>query len=1115
MTSTLRLSTIMALLLLSSRVGIASDSAITRHHHSDVDSALAAMTSPDEALVLSFIPLYGPIRQQFDRALTDITLGDDQRRIVHLVMIDPQYDDQTLTAYGISRLPTTILLNRDRVIIDVYVGMPSARSLGAWLRDGLQSMASGAWAGLGQAAPAGGPIAIELGAQDPQLRLTALQRLAVNPHDHIPALITGLDHDHLAVRVACARQLRRLLPGLPAYDAWHDRQQRHAAAALISQWWQELDHSQLPPPPEGLDGEVLHAALQAIAALEAPEPPLRTAAMTRLVQFGDEVLPLLRSEEASPASARTRAMVRWMVLVPDTIESRRALRTVLTNGSSVERQEAVESLAQLGAEALPILTEILHDEDVLVRESALSSLGTIGGAEAMQAVASALTSDDSNLRMVAARQLGQTRDANAAALVAEAGLINDDDEMVAVAAITAIADARGERQEAVLIQALEDPRWRVRAAAATAIASLRISTPTAAKALADRLEDTDPFVIAEVIKALTQARRPPSDERLFSVIERLPDLAQDIARMLGRSETDRLPSVTALLQRSPPQARAGIFNAAAAAHSRHNRNRDQAWLRLATTALEDDPDPALREAALRLLSGLSPTLTIPLLDQFIKDPIAEVRHVALEAMVAAAAYDWGFSTVRDDHNSSGFGVISGQAPVTKTPQPTPSRSTLGRLASLLTRGRQDQEPASDQPPEEPDSTDNPQQLAQARHQVWLEDIQDLDDDTPFLILARLLCSPEAQFTEQALTLLPQVSWPQDGVGHRDHAWRQAIGALMLRSAHDPVIMGLLRADPVTCLIIINNLQLLSSSATPNPRWTQAQQAIRDIIAEDDYLLAAAAHNPGVFAGIVLNSSSHPLFAINDSQTATRLQEQLIAAEDPWLRVIGYSAAIRARATPELITTGLADPDPRIHLAVLQAMTRSDIAEVVREELAAPLVAADDLEMSLAALRVLVHPGFHDTLDLRSALRRIEVADRRIWIGHQGSRASTPSIIQEPLDRQPAFLNVIAERQVPMDSDRERQWNLTAMLVLAQYGDNRLIDRFYGLREQDATSTQALFQALSLTSDERLLPLLRDQFENASDRNELVTILNTLSGLRSREARILRRDINRRLQTMPQ
>ena len=109
------------------------------------------------------------------------------------------------------------------------------------------------------------------------------------------------------------------------------------------------------------------------------------------------------------------------------------LQAILTNGQSSDREEAVLELGDSGrADAVPILSLALGDENEEVRAAAVSALLEIGGDEAAYAISIALIDTDPSVRTDAVDALGEIGGKLAMDVLEQA--MEDGDEYVREAA---------------------------------------------------------------------------------------------------------------------------------------------------------------------------------------------------------------------------------------------------------------------------------------------------------------------------------------------------------------------------------------------------------------------------------------------------------------------------------------------------------------------------------------------------------------------------------------------------------------------------------------------------------------------------------------------------------
>jgi HEAT repeat protein len=186
-----------------------------------------------------------------------------------------------------------------------------------------------------------------------------------------------------------------------------------------------------------------------------------------------------------------------------------ALMAGLTDPDVRARRAAAEALESLGNEAapaIPALIRALGDGDFIVRWIAVRTLGKFGAkqsAGAIPALARLLDDSDLDVRVQAATVLGSFGPAAAEAVPSLLAGVGAGDATLAVMAIKALVSITKDAEQVVptLIRALSARDARVRAAAAAALSKYGRAARSAANALRALLDDPD----VEVRKAAGDA----------------------------------------------------------------------------------------------------------------------------------------------------------------------------------------------------------------------------------------------------------------------------------------------------------------------------------------------------------------------------------------------------------------------------------------------------------------------------------------------------------------------------------------------------------------------------------------------------------------------------------
>jgi quinoprotein glucose dehydrogenase len=189
-----------------------------------------------------------------------------------------------------------------------------------------------------------------------------------------------------------------------------------------------------------------------------------------------------------------------------------ALFTKVVNGKSatpLARLHAVWGLTQLGAsgKASALLLKLLDDRDSEVRAQAAKGLGDIGFAKAQAALVKKLTDAEPRVQFFAAQSLGKLKDPKATAPLLALLRTNADKDAylrhaAAHALATILADGAGANE--TLAAAAKD------ASAAVRLGVLLAYREDRNPAIAQFLDDADPYVVREAAEAINDAPVEPA-----------------------------------------------------------------------------------------------------------------------------------------------------------------------------------------------------------------------------------------------------------------------------------------------------------------------------------------------------------------------------------------------------------------------------------------------------------------------------------------------------------------------------------------------------------------------------------------------------------------------------
>ena len=613
-------------LLLVTRAGGADTNAASPVFHGSVKAASEAAAA-DQSLVLVVFGAdwCGPCKQLKAKTL-DSREFNEQAGALHLAEVDVDAEAGMARDYGVTAVPTPVLLTADNKVAGRRTGFLATAELLLWLREARDRVKEGKWEGtaptsklsefITKAAGAGldtndlARLVVMLGEPEPADREAAARLLGEQREESVVPLIEAVTNSYLGVRIAASELLHTMAPDAAVVDPWHAPAELAEAAAGLRQWWASTGRLPAANREQKIDPASAASVAGALESLRGTDPARRTAAMSTLVSCGVAALPAVREAIKSSEKAgdqRSLALledVRWAILVPDGAEQRAAgVRAVLARGKGQERQTAATRLGRAGRAAIPALAELLNDADPLVVESAVRTLSSIGGKDSIPAMAALLRAQDSNLRMTAAQALGHTK--NAVAVKELLTIFDDPNEVVACTALSAVEEINADReysstkksQPPEVIRALKgclaDPRWRVRAAAAEVAGKLE--TKELIGDLKSLLEDADGFVVKGALAALRKLGAPPEADKLVAIAQRHNGLRGDaVAMLVAWGTEDAVKSVTDMYMSSSIEGRLAILGSLRPGPERQQET--PAWQPLLARSASET-DARLRRAA--------------------------------------------------------------------------------------------------------------------------------------------------------------------------------------------------------------------------------------------------------------------------------------------------------------------------------------------------------------------------------------------------------------------------------------------------------------------------------------------------------------------------------------
>lgn len=175
--------------------------------------------------------------------------------------------------------------------------------------------------------------------------------------------------------------------------------------------------------------------------LESPDEEVRRLAVERLGTLpGAEALPRLVEGLGDEAWRVRKAVVERLAGAPGAWDVPAALTEALADGDNPGRRNAaVEALIRCGRNAVPALLEASRRSDADVRKLVVDALAGIGDPRATQRLLELLDDADPNVRAAAADALGAVGDLGASEALLRVAVHEQDDTLVRLAALWALA----------------------------------------------------------------------------------------------------------------------------------------------------------------------------------------------------------------------------------------------------------------------------------------------------------------------------------------------------------------------------------------------------------------------------------------------------------------------------------------------------------------------------------------------------------------------------------------------------------------------------------------------------------------------------------------------------
>ena len=489
---------------------------------------------------------------------------------------------------------------------------------------------------------------------DPAVQTEVVDRLAAIGRPAIPSLLEALTTGDRLARLAIAGLLGRIgdrcaVPVLIGLLSEADADLVTTAAAALASLGDPMPLAALLPLFGHERPAVRHAAVAAVNAigagtaelyvrerLEDPNPHVRECAIRVAGYFGFEscVPHILGALEDGHEDVRRAAIEQLSVL--DHPQAPRRLAAALSGDSPRNRAAAAHAARAADDPSLDLaLIDALSDADPWVRYFAAGSLSqrrTRGAVGELSRVAAA---DPAPQVRIAAMQAVGELDPGAAIPLAEQ-LVQEKDDDIACAALSAIARAQDPRVDALLENGIRSTSAPIRSCAIVALKSRPTAAAVEGLGWAARMTDL-PGLAASAVDALASLADAEQDDVGRAAVAALIDVAVEPGRRaevidaLSRLSGRAIDDVASAL--GDQRASARLMAVEALARMRHPRASSALTLALR------DRDPSVRAAAVLSFGRLgTPAVaaTIAEMRETDEDPLVRYR-----AGVVCHRYGWG------------------------------------------------------------------------------------------------------------------------------------------------------------------------------------------------------------------------------------------------------------------------------------------------------------------------------------------------------------------------------------------------------------------------------------------------------------------------------------------
>ncbi len=440
-----------------------------------------------------------------------------------------------------------------------------------------------------------------LGDRTPSIRAAAQTRLAGQRGRAANALMQALRSGGLAQKLSALEILHDWDAPVQGIDPWQPESLTDKAFEPLLQWLRALEELKDETPVDGESQASVDPAVASNVLINVQKTP-GEATMAAAVKIGIGLIPDVRQrlagagEIAESETIALQELLYRLLASPQTRLENGSLLVALASRDANSHRKAAEKLLELAAPLdQPLVDELSQDNDVLVRERAVSRLSELGLLFDAERFRRLLADRHPSVRTAVLRALAEEPNESSISAVIEYVERETDEDLLVYAtkALGQLGNQGG--ANACLSRLAGNESWRVRAAALDAIGEaissdrsgvLHFSGSSSSqpkddsqsevtRAILNRLQDSDPFVVEKASQLLPKiigsSTVEPVAEYLLAHPERMKDftssqmgygygndapstlLANHVEKWVDRAEPERVRAGVILLSQLEPE----------------------------------------------------------------------------------------------------------------------------------------------------------------------------------------------------------------------------------------------------------------------------------------------------------------------------------------------------------------------------------------------------------------------------------------------------------------------------------------------------------------------------------------------------------------------------------